>query len=311
MKVINSISKFSSEKKTILTIGTFDGVHIGHKKVLQRVVKQAKQLGFESTLLTFFPHPRMVLQKDFDIKLLNTIEEKTKLLAKVGLQNLIIHPFDTEFSRLSAEEFVKKILIDRLNIGKIIIGYDHRFGRNRTANIDDLIAFGKQYNFEVLQISAEEINKTPISSTKIRRALTEGKIKEANSFLGYSYSFSGKVVHGKKLGRKLNFPTANIKIVENYKLIPQNGVYVINGVVNNKEYLGMMSIGKNPTLQENNFTIEAHLFDFEEDIYDKEISISFIDRIRDEIKFKSIKALQEQLERDKVFSLKYLQNNNE
>ncbi|MEZ4853093.1 bifunctional riboflavin kinase/FAD synthetase [Flavobacterium sp.] len=305
MKIYKNLLDYSATKKSVLTIGTFDGVHLGHQEVLKKVVKQAKELNYESVLLTFFPHPRMVLQKDYDIKLLNTIEEKAQLLAKTGLQNLIVHPFNLEFSRLSAEEFVRDILVQKLNIGKIIIGYDHRFGRNRTANINDLINFGNEYGFEVQQISAEEINQTPVSSTKIRNALLEGNITEANCFLGYPYFISGKVVHGKKLGRTLSFPTANINVEEKHKLIPKNGVYVIKAKVKNNEYNGMMSIGTNPTVPNDVFTIEAHLFNFNEDIYNKEITIQFLKRIRNEQKFSSITALQCQLEKDKEFSLDF------
>lgn len=270
---------------------------------------QAKVNGYESTLLTFFPHPRMVLQKDSDIKLLNTIDEKAKLLEKTGLQNLIIHPFDLDFSRLTAEEFVKNILVDKLNIGKIIIGYDHRFGRNRTADINDLIAFGKQYNFDVEQISAEEINQTPVSSTKVRNALLEGNIAQANSFLGYPYFITGKVIHGKKLGRKLGFPTANISVEEKYKLIPKNGVYVVKATIENNNYFGMMSIGINPTLPNEKFSVEVNLFDFDSDIYDKEITIEFLKRIRDEEKFNSLEELKIQIEKDQKTALEFLAEN--
>lgn len=312
LKSYYNIDTFSiNPPKTILTLGTFDGVHLGHKMVLNRLISQAEKLGYESTLLTFFPHPRMVLQKDSNIKLLNTIEEKKLLLEKAGLQNLIIHPFDVDFSRLTAEEFVKNILVDKLNIGKIIIGYDHRFGRNRTADINDLIAFGKQFGFEVEQISAEEINEIPVSSTKVRNALLEGNITEANAFLGYNYSLTGKVVHGKKLGRTIGFPTANIEVKEDYKLIPKNGVYVIIATVDSEKYYGMMSVGLNPTLSNEKFSIEAYLFDFNADIYGKEIKIEFLERIRDEEKFESIDILKSQIQKDQDFSLQFIKSRNE
>ena len=250
----------------------------------------------------------MVLNQDTSIKLLNTIDEKTKLLANFGIDNLIIHPFDAAFSNLSAEEFVKEILIDRLNIHKIIIGHDHRFGKNRTADISDLILFGKKYGFEVEQINAHEIDEIAISSTKIRKALMEGNIQLANQFLGYSYFISGKVIEGKKIGRTLGFPTANIQINESYKLLPKNGVYIVSSEINDIQYFGMMNIGNNPTLGENEQSIEVHYFDMSENIYNEKLKISILEHIRDERKFNSLPDLQAQLEKDKLFSLNYIQN---
>ena len=263
---------------------------------------------YESLVLTFFPHPRMVLQQDSSIKLLNTIDEKATLLEKFGIDNLIIHPFDEVFSNLSAEEFVKNILVDKLNIHKIIIGHDHRFGKNRTADINDLILFGEKYKFEVEQINAKEIDEIAVSSTKIRKALLEANIKLANEYLGYSYFISGKVVEGKKIGRTIGFPTANIQINESYKLLPKNGVYVVSSKINNILYFGMMNIGNNPTLGDNEQSIEIHFFDINEDIYNKNLQISILEHIREEQKFNSLNELQAQLEKDKLFSLNYIQN---
>lgn len=263
---------------------------------------------YESLVLTFFPHPRMVLQQDSSIKLLNTIDEKAALLEKFGIDNLIIHPFDEAFSNLSAEEFVKDILVNKLSIHKIIIGHDHRFGKNRTADINDLITFGKKYEFEVEQINAKEIDEIAISSTKIRKALLEGNIKLANQYLGYSYYISGKVVQGKKIGRTIGFPTANIQINESYKLLPKNGVYVVSSEIDNVLHFGMMNIGKNPTIGENEQSIEIHFFDINEDIYNKNLQISILEHIREEQKFNSLTELQAQLEKDKLFSLNYIQN---
>lgn len=263
---------------------------------------------YESLVLTFFPHPRMVLQQDSSIKLLNTIDEKATLLEKFGIDNLIIHPFDEVFSNLSAEEFVKNILVDKLNIHKIIIGHDHRFGKNRTADINDLILFGKKYKFEVEQINAKEIDEIAVSSTKIRKALLEANIKLANEYLGYSYFISGKVVEGKKIGRTIGFPTANIQINESYKLLPKNGVYVVSSKIDNVLHFGMMNIGKNPTLGDNEQSIEIHFFDINEDIYSKNLQISILEHIREEQKFNSLTELQAQLEKDKLFSLNYIQN---
>ncbi|VXB38734.1 Riboflavin kinase / FMN adenylyltransferase [Flavobacterium sp. 9AF] len=309
MNVFNSISSFTSTAKTIVTIGTFDGVHIGHKKVLKKLQTIAKEKNAESTILTFFPHPRMVLQQDLNIKLLNTIEEKKELLSKYDIDNLIIHPFDKTFSRLTAEEFVKNILVDQLNICSIIIGYDHRFGRNRTATISDLIDFGIKYNFDVNQITAKEIDEITVSSTKIRNALLEGNIQIANDFLGYPYSLNGTVIEGKKIGRTINFPTANINVKEEYKLIPQNGVYIVSVEVDKVTFFGMMNIGNNPTVTSTFQSIEVHIFDFNEDIYGKQITIHFLERIRNENKFNSLDDLKSQLEKDKIFALSRINKN--
>lgn len=308
MKIFNSIQDFKTTSGTIVTLGTFDGVHIGHRKIIERLV-QNTDANTESLVLTFFPHPRMVLQGDSEIKLLNTIDEKAFLLEQNSLDNLVIHPFDQAFSRLTAEEFVKNILVDIFKIKKIIIGHDHRFGRNRTANIDDLIVFGEQYNFEVEQISPQEINEVSVSSTKIRNALQEGNIQLANKYLGYNYFLTGTVVKGKQLGRTIGFPTANISIKENYKLIPQIGVYVVSSVINEKTIFGMMNIGFNPTVNGQHQTIEVHYFDLNEDLYDKEIRISILHRIRPEQKFESVEKLKEQLAQDQITSLEFIKNN--
>jgi riboflavin kinase/FMN adenylyltransferase len=310
LKIFHTINDFHSTKKTILTLGTFDGVHIGHKKILDRVIQSrnsaTEKNAYESLVLTFFPHPRMILQENSEIKLLNTITEKIDLLEQIGIENLVIHPFDESFSRLSAEEFVSKVLVEQFNIQKIIIGHDHRFGRNRTANIDDLIAFGKQYGFEVEQISVQEINAISVSSTKIRRALEEGDIALANKYLGYSYFLTGNVIKGKQLGRTIGFPTANLKIEENYKLIPKNGVYIVAGLIQQKTVYGMMNIGFNPTVDGENHAIEIHFFDFDKDIYHQKITVSILHRIRSEEKFESVTLLKAQLEKDKNYAISYL-----
>jgi riboflavin kinase/FMN adenylyltransferase len=292
----------------VVTIGTFDGVHMGHKKILEKVIHSAQELHCQSVVLTFFPHPRMVLQESSEVKLLNTMDEKISLLAEIGIDNLIIHPFDKEFSRLTAEEFVKDILVDQLNIQKIIIGHDHRFGRNRTADINDLIAFGREFGFEVTQISAQEINENTVSSTKTRMAILEGNIRLANDYLGYSYFFSGEVVKGKQLGRTIGFPTANIHIKEDYKLIPKNGVYIVKSNFNNQPLQGMMNIGTRPTVNGKSQTIEVNFFDFDKDLYNQIIQIEILDFIRDEIKFESLEALKNQIQKDKDFSIAYFNN---
>jgi riboflavin kinase/FMN adenylyltransferase len=306
LKVFNSISSYVSQKQSIVTIGTFDGVHIGHQEIIEKIIEDAQNSDYESLILTFFPHPRMVLAHELGVKLLNTINEKIELLEKIGLSNLIIHPFDEIFSQLSAEEFVAKILVKKLKIKKIILGHDHRFGKDRSASIDDLIIFGKKYNFEVEQISAQKIDQVAISSTKIRTALLEGNIVLANQYLGYQYSFSGKVVKGKQLGRTIGFPTANIQIDEAYKLIPKNGVYIVKSSIDEKIHFGMMNIGNRPTVDGKNQTIEVYFFDFDKDIYYTSISVTILDRIRDEKKFDSLEDLKKQIEKDKQSVITYI-----
>lgn len=308
MNIFHSINDFRSSKKTILTLGTFDGVHIGHRKILERVAQNTENGKYESLVLTFFPHPRMVLQGESEVKLLNTLSEKIDLLKKIGVQNLVIHPFDKTFSRLTAEEFVETVLIDQFDIKKIIIGYDHRFGRNRTANIDDLITFGKQHDFEVEQISVQEIDAVSISSTKIRNALMEGNMVLANEYLGYEYFLTGTIVRGKQLGRTIDFPTANLQMEENYKLIPRNGVYVVKSAINQKTVFGMMNIGFNPSVAGENLAIEIHFFDFDEDLYDQKLSVSLLEYLRPEQKFESVAFLKQQLEKDRNASLIYINN---
>ncbi len=306
MKIFHSIETFRTKQKTIVTIGTFDGVHIGHQKIIEKLLDNAKINNYQSVILTFFPHPRMVLQEDSEIKLLNTIHERAELLEQTGLDNLIIHPFDKTFSKLTAEEFVKNILVDQLKIKKIVIGYDHRFGRNRSANIEDLIIFGEKYDFEVEQISAQEIEEVSISSTKIRNALQEGDIVLANAYLGYPYFLSGIVKEGKQLGRTIGFPTANLMIEENYKLIPKNGVYIVKSTLNNKTVFGIMNIGTNPTVNGNKQSIEVYYLDFDLNLYNQTIKISILKYIRSEEKFESLALLQQQLEKDKATAFAFI-----
>lgn len=308
LKIFNSIKSFNATKPTIVTIGTFDGVHLGHQKIVAQITKNADALNCESLVLTFFPHPRMVLQESTEMKQLNTLNEKIALLDNLGIDNLVVHPFDKEFSRLTAEEFVKKVLVDVFKIKKIIIGHDHRFGRNRTATIDDLINFGETYGFEVEQISAEEINEVSISSTKIRNALLEGNIELATNYLGYDYSLTGIIFKGKQLGRTIGYPTANITIEEDYKLIPNNGVYIAKSVLNGKTVFGMMNIGTRPTVDGTKQTIEINFFDFKQDLYEKKITISLLHRMRSEQKFESIDALKNQLGKDKKTALAFIEN---
>ena len=303
MKIYSNLQDFKSSRKTILTLGTFDGVHVGHRKIIEQLTQIAKANALESVVLTFFPHPRMVLQ-DADIKLLNTMDEKTALMDELGVDHFIIHPFDKEFSRLTAEEFVSEILVEKLQISKIIIGYDHRFGRNRNANIDDLIVFGAHYGFDVIQISAQEIEDVSVSSTKIRNALNEGQIVLANQYLTQPYVLSGTVESGRRIGKTIQFPTANLKIDSSFKLIPKKGVYAIQSFFNNQLLKGMMNIGTNPTVDGTHISIEIHFFDFDLNIYSQSIQIQMLHFIREEQKFENLEALQNQLMRDKEFCLK-------
>ncbi len=282
----------------MVTIGTFDGVHIGHRKILRRLTDYARDHDLQATLLTFYPHPRMVLQKDSGLKLLNTIEEKSDILEEIGLDCLVIHPFTRRFSRLTATRFVREMLVEKLRTRRIIIGYDHRFGRNRTANIQDLEAFGNLFDFTVEEIPAQEVDDVSVSSTKIRRALEAGDLALANEFLGYPYMLSGHVRRGKGLGRDLGYPTANLSIDSEYKLIPASGVYVVRSNLNGREIFGMMNIGTNPTVDGSGQHIEVHFFDLDQDLYDQPLRVGLLARLRDERKFDSLEALQSQLERD-------------
>lgn len=308
LKIIQTLPS-NFENETVVTIGTFDGVHIGHQKIIERLVTSARNNALKSAILTFFPHPRMVLQKDTTIKLLNTIDEKAAIMEALGLDFLVIKKFTKAFSRIQAEDFVSDILVNQLQAKKVIIGYDHHFGRNRTANIDDLRKFGHQYDFDVEEISAQDINDVSVSSTKIRAALIEGNVNTANSYLGYNYMLTGTVIHGKGLGKDIGFPTANLHIEESYKLIPRNGVYVVKSEINNHTYFGMMNIGTNPTVSETNMqSIEINFFNLDDSLYGSKLKIDMLERIRNEQKFNSVTELQTQLHQDKQTALQYIQN---
>ncbi|CAH8282239.1 riboflavin kinase/FMN adenylyltransferase [Mariniflexile fucanivorans] len=308
MSKIKNINAYKSIEPTIVTIGTFDGVHVGHQKIVKRLINIGTQTHLKSVILTFFPHPRMVLQKDSSIKLINTLNERGTILDALGLDYLLVKKFTKTFSRLSADDFVKKILVEKLNAKKVIIGYDHRFGRNRNADINDLKKFGDQYGFEVEEISVQDINDVAVSSTKIRQALEEGDIEKANAFLGYPFMLTGKVVKGKALGRQIDYPTANIQIAEDYKLIPKHGSYIVSSLINEELVYGMMNIGFNPTVDGEEETIEVHYFNFNKNIYNKTIQIDLLHRLRDEKKFESVDALKDQLLKDKEVSLSFIKS---
>ena len=305
-----NLKDYNSTKPSVITIGTFDGVHIGHKKIINQLTSISSKNNLISILLSFFPHPKMVLQNDKELKLINTIQEKEGLLNSLNLDYLIIKEFTKEFSRLSALEFVRDILVNKLNAKHIIIGYDHHFGRNRTANIEQLKEFGELYDFKVTEILAQDIDDIAISSTKIRKALINGEIRLANKFLGYNFFFSGDVIHGNNIGKTISFPTANIKIDTPYKLVPKNGVYIVKTIIDNQITFGMMNIGYNPTFNGKQKSIEIHFINFNKNIYHKNLTIEMISRIRNEIKFNTVEDLKKQLEQDKLSTLNYIKSLN-
>ena len=300
---IKTAADYKRIKNSVVTIGTFDGVHVGHQKIINRLVHIAEANKLQALVLTFFPHPRMVVQKDSSIKLINTIDEKAAQLQQLGVDHLVLKEFTKTFSRLSALEYVRDVLVNKLKVKHIIVGYDHHFGRNRTATIEDLIEFGKFYGFEVTQIDAQEVGDVAVSSTKIRAALREGNMRVANDFLGYNFMLTGTVVKGKGLGANLSFPTANIFIEEPYKLIPKQGVYLVQSKIENQLVYGMMNIGKNPTVSQDNKThIEVHFFNLDANLYTKTLKIELLEHLRSEIKFPNIEALKVQLEKDKALA---------
>ncbi len=309
MKEYKGANSFLSERQTVVTIGTFDGVHVGHRKIIERLVNSAHANNLDSVVLTFFPHPRMVLQKESGIQLINTIEERKRLLEETGIDHLVVHPFTQQFSRLTALEFVRDILVNKLKAKKIIIGYDHRFGRNRTADINDLRQFGKEFGFEVEEITQQDVEQVTVSSTKIRNALLEGRVERANLYLQHPFTLNGTIVKGRGIGKDLGFPTANLEIEEDYKLIPKNGVYVVSTIIDGEKVFGMMNIGTNPTVGGKEKTIEANFFELEKDLYGKQLEIEMLVRIRDEKKFDSVDDLKIAMKQDRAFSLQYIKDN--
>jgi riboflavin kinase/FMN adenylyltransferase len=310
MRIFYGLEGVESIKKPIITIGTFDGVHMGHQKILDAIVKKAKVLGGESVLLTFSPHPRLVLfPESHQLKLIQTEAEKIEKLSKTGLENLIVFPFTFEFSRLTAMEFVRDILVNQLNIHTIVIGYDHQFGRNREGNIQYLKDVSSVYDFEAVEIPAKEIDVVNISSTKIRVAIENGDIERANLFLGAPFELNGTVVHGAQIGRTIGFPTANLFIEDPTKILPENGVYLVHAILNNVLVKGIMNIGVRPTISpELKKQIEIHIFDFERDIYGMELKVEILIRLRNEIKFANKEALIEQIQHDISLAHRYFSN---
>ena len=309
MKIFQDLTAINSIPNPVLTIGTFDGVHVGHQKILQQVKKEAEKIGGESVLFTFFPHPRMVLYPEsHGLKLLQTQEEKMAKLARVGVENCIVYPFTFDFSRLSAIEFVRDILVNKLQIKKLVIGYDHQFGKNREGNIEFLKEICEVYGFEVIEIPAQDIDAVNVSSTKIRKAILNGDIARANEYLGERFELTGTIVHGQAIGKTIGFPTANIQVNSDLKLIPGNGVYAVAVSLKDSDYIGMLNIGNRPTVNDSSDrTIEVHILDFSGEIYAEEITVKFIDKLRDEKQFKDLQELQNQLKEDEKFiRTKYL-----
>lgn len=300
MKIYPHIKDFVKIDHAIVTIGTFDGVHLGHQKIIKRLKEIAAETGGETVILTFFPHPRMILHpEDVNIKMITTMDERAELLEKHHIDHLIITPFTRDFSNLSPEEYISQVLVEQVGIKKIIIGYDHRFGKNREGGLKELQRLGPAYNFEVEEISEQDVNDVAVSSTKIRSALLEGDIKTANEFLGYPFGITGKVVRGDEIGKKLGYPTANLFVEQTYKIIPADGIYAVKISVNETEYKGMCYIGNRPTINGMTRNIEVNIFDFDKDIYDQNIRLHFLHFVRGDARFNNLEELKIQIEKDK------------
>lgn len=307
MKIYSSIEAFQNVKKPIVTTGTFDGVHFGHRKIIDRLSEVARKCDGETVLLTFSPHPRMVLfPDDHGLKLLNSLDEKKRYLEEAGIQHLIVHPFTKEFSRITSINFVRDVLVNQLNTHKLVIGYNHHFGRNREGSFEHLKEFAPVYGFKVEEIPVQLLDDVGVSSTKIRKALFAGDIRTATDYLGYEYELKGVVVRGNALGRTIGFPTANLQLLDTNKLVPADGVYAVRVEVKGDWYDGMMNIGVKPTLKNQARTLEVHLLNFGQDIYREEICIKFVERIRDEIAFNDINQLSQQLKQDRFNASKIL-----
>jgi len=307
MKVHTDLNNFSA-LNPVVTIGTFDGVHLGHKKVIKRLQELAKNVNGETVIFTFYPHPRLVLKNHHnELRLINTLEEKKLLLEAAGVDHLVIYPFTKEFSKLSYTDFVEKILVGQIGMKSLVVGYDHKFGHKRKGTYEDLKVYADKLNFNIEQLEVLNVDTIDISSTKIRHALAEGDIQTTNKYLGHRYFIKGIVVDGKKIGHEIGFPTANIDPQESYKLVPKDGVYAVKVDIDDVMYTGMLNIGFRPTVnhQMDNRSIEVNIFDFDQNIYYKNISIYFYKRIRNEQMFKGIDALKEQLVKDKETVLEF------
>ncbi|HAH37161.1 MAG TPA: bifunctional riboflavin kinase/FAD synthetase [Algoriphagus sp.] len=299
MKIYEGLNEFLPVTNPVVTSGTFDGVHLGHQKILQRIREIARSIGGETVMITFWPHPRLVLYpQEHKLRLLSTFEEKAKLLRQFGIDHLVTIPFTKEFSQLSSREFIDQVLVEKIQTRKLVIGYDHRFGKNREGSFEYLKQNSAEFGFELEEISRQDVDEIGVSSTKIRKALESGDIETANSYLGRSYELNGLVIKGQQIGRSIGFPTANIHIPNDYKLIPKDGVYAVETSVNGSIYKSMLNIGNRPTVDGNKKTVEAHLFDFQGDLYDKQLTIYLKAYLREEQKFENLDALKEQLLKD-------------
>jgi riboflavin kinase/FMN adenylyltransferase len=308
MQVYNDLNSIEKDENTVLTIGTFDGIHLGHREIIEKVKKEASFYGGRSFLVTFNPHPGKVVSKSGKVNILSTVKEKKEILSSSGLENLFIINFTKEFSQISAEQFVTEYLIKSIGLKEIIIGYDHHFGKGRGGSIETLMEMGEQNNFIVDRINEVNINGDKISSTAIRNALADGNVKHANKLLGRYYSFSGEVVHGDKRGRTLGFPTANIKLDDEDKLLPALGIYVVEFFVKGNKHYGLLSIGRRPTFyNEGNIVPEVYIYSFDEDIYDEFVTVNVMQRLRGEEKFSSVENLVEQMNKDKEAGLEILE----
>lgn len=308
MKIYEGVEEFTRLSKAVVTSGTFDGVHIGHQKILAKLTALARRTGGETVVITFWPHPRLVLHADSkDLKLLSTFEEKAQLLEQYGIDHLIKIAFTKSFSQLSSKEFIQKILIDAIGTSQLVIGYDHRFGKNREGSFEHLVANKEKYGFEVVEISRQDVDNVGVSSTRIRNALAAGEVEIAAEYLGRPYSFSGNVVEGDKIGRSMGFPTANIHIPEPYKLIPADGVYAVQVQLDGQHYNGMLNIGHRPTVGGQKRQVEVHIFKLSGDLYNKKIRLFLIKQIRTELKFASLEELKMQLEQDKQSAISILE----
>lgn len=306
MRVYNNIDEFKPVNNAVVTIGTFDGVHLGHRKIIERITQLAKDSGGATVILTFFPHPRMILHpEDHNLKMINTMDEKARLLEQLGVDHLIITPFSRDFSNQTAEEYIRDILVNKIGTKKIVIGYDHRFGKDRQGGLTELQQLAPVYDYEVVEIPEQDIHDVAISSTRIRNALLSDEIDLANEFLGYPFFVTGKVMRGDQIGRTIGYPTANILIEETYKLIPADGIFAVKVQLNGREYKGMGYIGHRPTINGMTRNIEVNIFDFNQDIYSQSICMEFIHYVRGDIKFTSLDELTIQLgkDRDAVMAL--------
>lgn len=301
MRIYHSIEDFPSDINTVVTIGTFDGVHKGHRMIIKRINEIARKEGLRSVLLTFNPHPRHVIYPDDqELRLIHTVEEKIEALRKTGLENLVLHRFTKEFSRIKSINFIRDFLVNKLNLRCVVVGFDHHFGKNREGTFQDLHELSELYDFKIERIKPQNIGGVTISSTKIRRLILEGNCKRANTYLTSNFAIEGKVVQGNNIGVGIGFPTANIKIDSQWKILPKNGVYAVKIFMNNQQYFGMLNLGNRPSILDDSFVIEVHLFDFSRSIYNEELKIEFVQRIRDERQFADLERLQSQLKVDEI-----------